>query len=173
MAKKPTAPIHRPVKSLEDTRHQAKDSLKALTPDNIKRMNNFEIASFNFSIKEAVRKNVPRAWEDVRFRRIYLNKIRSLIANIKRDPELVNKQALEIVSMEPHKMAPELWEEAIKSAQRKRDMMVIAAPKNNDGLYQCMCRSRNTTFYQMQTRGADEPMTVYITCHDCDSHWKE
>ena len=161
------------MKSLEDTRNQAKESLMALSPGNLKRMNNIEIASFNFSIKDAVRKNVPRTWEDIRFRRIYLNKIRSMLANIKRDPELVNKKAIDIVSMEPQKMAPEIWREAIKNVQRKRDMMVIARPKNNDGLYECRCRSRNTTFYQMQTRGADEPMTVYITCHDCDSHWKE
>jgi DNA-directed RNA polymerase subunit M/transcription elongation factor TFIIS len=24
----------------------------------------------------------------------------------------------------------------------------------------------------MQTRSADEPMTVFITCHNCDSRWK-
>tara|TARA_B110000037_G_scaffold221297_1_gene291672 strand:- start:1445 stop:1960 length:516 start_codon:yes stop_codon:yes gene_type:complete len=45
--------------------------------------------------------------------------------------------------------------------------------KDYKGLFKCgKCRGYKTTFYQMQTRSADEPMTVFITCHTCDRRWK-
>ena len=34
------------------------------------------------------------------------------------------------------------------------------------------CRSKKCTYYQMQTRSADEPMTVFVTCLDCSTRWK-
>lgn len=34
------------------------------------------------------------------------------------------------------------------------------------------CGLRNTTYVQMQTRSADEPMTTYVYCHDCETRWK-
>ncbi|KAK4283781.1 hypothetical protein QN277_000699 [Acacia crassicarpa] len=34
------------------------------------------------------------------------------------------------------------------------------------------CGKRECTYYQMQTRSADEPMTTYVTCVSCNHHWK-
>jgi len=34
------------------------------------------------------------------------------------------------------------------------------------------CKSFKTDFYEVQTRSADEPMTVFITCHDCGARTK-
>ena len=165
--------VHKAVKCLEDTRKQVKGKLTSLSPGQMKKMNNFEVAIYNFSIKQATQKTIPRSWDDIRFRRIYLNKVRSIIANIKRDDSLLSLKATDVVFMDNHTMAPKVWEQAIANVDKMRDMMVIVREKGHEGMYQCRCRSKNTTFYQMQTRGADEPMTVFITCHDCDSHWKE
>jgi DNA-directed RNA polymerase subunit M/transcription elongation factor TFIIS len=45
--------------------------------------------------------------------------------------------------------------------------------KDYKGLFKCgRCRGYKTTFYQMQTRSADEPMTVFVTCHTCNRRWK-
>jgi DNA-directed RNA polymerase subunit M/transcription elongation factor TFIIS len=42
-----------------------------------------------------------------------------------------------------------------------------------EGMFKCgKCKSKKTTYYQMQTRSADEPMTTYVTCMDCDAKWK-
>ena len=42
-----------------------------------------------------------------------------------------------------------------------------------DGLFTCKrCKSKKTTFYQQQTRGADEPMTNFIQCLMCNYNMK-
>eukprot|EP00955_Chlamydomonas_euryale_P096490 365014-Chlamydomonas_euryale.AAC.14 len=40
-------------------------------------------------------------------------------------------------------------------------------------MFQCSkCRQRKCTYYQMQTRSADEPMTTFVTCVNCNNRWK-
>ncbi|EFP89585.1 RNA polymerase II elongation factor [Puccinia graminis f. sp. tritici] len=34
------------------------------------------------------------------------------------------------------------------------------------------CGQRKCTYYQMQTRSADEPMTTFVTCVNCNCRWK-
>lgn len=41
------------------------------------------------------------------------------------------------------------------------------------GVYKCKkCGGDKTTQTEMQTRSADEPMTVFITCVDCGNSWR-
>ena len=51
----------------------------------------------------------------------------------------------------------------------------IEKPKKEKvkGLFRCgKCKSWDTTYYQAQTRSADEPMTTFVTCQNCDNRWK-
>jgi len=34
------------------------------------------------------------------------------------------------------------------------------------------CKQRKCTYYQLQTRSADEPMTTFVTCVECGNRWK-
>ena len=46
--------------------------------------------------------------------------------------------------------------------------------ENSKGMYTCKCcKSSPTVFNAVQTRSADEPMTVFITCLACNNRWKE
>ncbi|EER02922.1 transcription elongation factor SII, putative [Perkinsus marinus ATCC 50983] len=41
------------------------------------------------------------------------------------------------------------------------------------GMFQCgKCRKSQTTYFQMQTRSSDEPMTTFVTCLNCGNKWK-
>ena len=45
--------------------------------------------------------------------------------------------------------------------------------KATTDMFQCSrCRKRKCTYYQMQTRSADEPMTTYVNCVKCNKRWK-
>ncbi|RHZ79367.1 hypothetical protein Glove_149g123 [Diversispora epigaea] len=40
-------------------------------------------------------------------------------------------------------------------------------------MFRCgKCGNRKCTYYQMQTRSADEPMTTFVTCTVCNNRWK-
>ena len=51
---------------------------------------------------------------------------------------------------------------------------------NNKVLYQISnnikcgrCKKKECSFYQLQTRSADEPMTTFVTCLNCGNRWKQ
>ena len=77
------------------------------------------------------------------------------------------------VKMTHREMNPTLWKERdrlAKIALKDFDKEVIS----DDGLFRCgKCKQNKTTYYQMQTRSADEPMTTFITCHNCCNRWKQ
>ncbi len=44
---------------------------------------------------------------------------------------------------------------------------------NVSGMFTCgKCKSTRTTYFQMQTRSSDEPMTTFVTCLGCSNRWK-
>lgn len=50
---------------------------------------------------------------------------------------------------------------------------LVKAPAVEVGTEKCrVCKSQKITFYQLQTRSADEPMTTFYTCQDCGKKWK-
>ena len=59
---------------------------------------------------------------------------------------------------------------------RARDLAMESAKakeEDYDGQFKCgKCKSVKTTYYQMQTRSADEPMTTFVTCKGCGNRWK-
>eukprot|EP00927_Polykrikos_kofoidii_P054828 TRINITY_DN49182_c0_g1_i1.p1 TRINITY_DN49182_c0_g1~~TRINITY_DN49182_c0_g1_i1.p1 ORF type:complete len:439 (+),score=89.12 TRINITY_DN49182_c0_g1_i1:98-1318(+) len=41
------------------------------------------------------------------------------------------------------------------------------------GMFTCgKCKATKTTYFQMQTRSSDEPMTTFVTCLNCNNRWK-
>ena len=61
----------------------------------------------------------------------------------------------------------------IKERDNAREQAKAQMDEDYVGQFKCgKCKSVKTTYYQMQTRSADEPMTTYVTCMSCGSKWK-
>ena len=120
-------------------------------------------------------KEYEQQWENIKVRRIYCQKARSLIYNIKHSKTLKERIKSKEVSIDNltklsfEDMMPERYEEI-----NKRRIKMETTQFNFEGLYKCeKCNSKKTTYYQLQTRSADEPCTTYIQCLDCMNTWSE
>ncbi len=70
---------------------------------------------------------------------------------------------------------PELWKKRYEEHDKKKDNKnyTIKPEDIQDGMFTCRkCKSKKTTYYQMQTRSADEPMTTFVTCVNCKNRWR-
>jgi transcription elongation factor S-II len=78
-----------------------------------------------------------------------------------------------IVSMSPQELYPDLWEELILKNVKKMAMLGKSKQEQGTGMFKCgKCKLNNCTYFQMQTRSADEPMTTFVTCLECSNRWK-
>ena len=114
----------------------------------------------------------------------YKNKYRELAMNLKdpHNPDL-NDALLcgawspeQVVSMSVKDLASQSLK-AQREAEAKwaRDEARSDLGKLNGltDMFRCgKCRERKCTYYQMQTRSADEPMTVFVRCTVCGNRWK-
>ena len=65
---------------------------------------------------------------------------------------------------------PELIEKIKNSIKNKQSTEKKAKTK---GTFKCgKCKSWYTTYTQAQTRSADEPMTTFVVCLNCNNRWK-
>ena len=78
------------------------------------------------------------------------------------------QEKMKAVRAEKAEAARSDWDEAnFEEVNKKLGIKQIAS------LFTCgKCKSTKTTSYQVQTRSADEPMTVFVTCMDCGNKWK-
>lgn len=138
-----------------------------------------EKAIYNFAIRTAEQKGVPKFWENKEFVVIYKEKLRSILFNIKnpKNPELLAKikskelTPKQLLAMKPEEMHPNLWEPVYQRIKMKE--MIKSGADVPEGLIQCgKCGSRRVAWYQLQTRSADEPMTVFCQCAVCSKRWK-
>ncbi|MBA0756111.1 hypothetical protein Gogos_022372 [Gossypium gossypioides] len=110
-------------------------------------------------------------------------KYRSIMCNMKdpKNSDLRRKVLLgevnpeRLITMTPEEMASEQRQRENKEIKEKalsyceRD----AAPKDTTDQFKCRrCGKRETSFYELQTRSADEPRTTYVTCVNCNNHWE-
>lgn len=147
---------------------------------------NLEIEIYNAALKEAQTRNAILNWHDVKFRGIYLGKARHVIYNLRLSPEndislkerLLGKaiNPADILDMEPWEMYPSIWHQAIVNSQKRRKLYesgLANLSTVSDGMFKCgKCGKLKTTYYQLQTRSADEPLTTFVTCLNCGNRWK-
>jgi transcription elongation factor S-II len=139
---------------------------------------NMEKGIYNYSISEAERKHLVKKWENIHFVNIYLTRFRTICHNLKHSPYLIENikkkkwKPHEIAFLSHYEMSPERWEKLIAEKQ-ERDKNIYDVQKKINSEFKCRrCKSNNCSYYQLQTRSADEPMTTFVSCQECGNRWK-
>jgi transcription elongation factor S-II len=139
---------------------------------------NMEKGIYNYAIKEANSKKIIKKWDNPYFAILYIDRLRSIYFNIK-NPELLqqikNKDITPqtVAFMTHQELNPEHWKELIdKKIKRDANKFTMNIQASTD-MFTCKkCRSKKCTYYELQTRSADEPATIFVTCLDCGKNWK-
>lgn len=153
--------------------------------DNSDICKSIEISILNYSIKISIERKISIDWDCNLFKKIYFNKARSLFSNIKQDSYINNKFMLQkikenkidihnIASLNCQEIYPEHWKSFLDEKYNKEKLMYEDEIEANTDLFKCSrCKQRKCTYYELQTRSADEGMTTFITCLTCGNRWKQ
>ena len=69
---------------------------------------------------------------------------------------------------------PENWKDLIDEKLRRDKLKYELKPEAMTDVFKCRkCSSRSCSYYEVQTRSADEPMTQFINCLDCGNRWRQ
>lgn len=122
------------------------------------------------------------AWDNPYFVETYKQKYLHLQKNIAANRSLVDAirakriSPVDVVDLRPFELQPDgpyakQMEILIDKELRKQTLQNEA--QNIEGFFTCRrCKSKKTSYYELQTRSADEPMTVFVSCLQCGAHWK-
>ena len=139
---------------------------------------NLEKGIFNYAIKEASNRKIVKKWENRAFAQIYIDKLRTIYMNLKNPDLLQQIKNAEITSqsvafMTHQELNPARWKTLIDQKIKRDASKFTTNIQASTDMFTCKkCKSKKCTYYELQTRSADEPATIFVTCLDCGKHWK-
>lgn len=140
---------------------------------------NLERGVFNASLAKCERFGTPKLWKNERFVEVYLRTLHHVFyalghTNVREGLCAKKIRPHELPFMTHQEVSPEKWASLLdKKTKREQNMFKSNVQASTDS-YTCRrCKSKECTFYQMQTRSADEPMTIFISCITCGNQWKQ
>ena len=139
---------------------------------------NLEKGVFNYAVKEANIRKIIKKWENPFFVQIYIDRLRSIYTNLK-NPELLGMvKGGEITSqnlafMTHQEMDHEHWRSMIDRKIKRDASKFTTNVQASTDMFTCRkCKSKRSSYVELQTRSADEPATIFITCLDCGKQSK-
>jgi transcription elongation factor S-II len=145
---------------------------------------NLEKGIYNYALKEATNRKVVKKWDNPYYTQIYLDRLRSIYINLSEGTVGGNSVLLNHVKdgtvpvkalafMTHQEMQPEKWDALIQAKIKKDKSKYDTQQEAMTDTFKCRkCHSNKCSYYQMQTRSADEPMTTFVTCLECANRWK-
>lgn len=140
---------------------------------------NIERGIFNYAVSNASSKE----W-DFMFKHTYTAKAVRIYTNLNPESYLKNTELIhrlfrkeftefELAKFESEQLFPSRYYELLEKYGTDVSKEVNKPDENVQGMFRCgKCKTYKTSYYQMQTRSADEPMTTFVTCHNCGNRWK-
>lgn len=161
----------------EKFRKNIRERLRTIVDDE-KTILNLEIGIYNYAIKEASIRKIVKKWENTHFAQLYVDHMRSIYLNLK-DSELLQQlknneiTAQTIAFMTHQELKPIQWKELIERKIKRDASKYTNNIQASTDMFTCKkCKSKRCTFYELQTRSADESATIFVTCLDCGKQFK-
>ena len=140
---------------------------------------------YNHAIEEATRRNVRKVWENPEFQALYDIGTKRTISNLDAKSYISNNRLYDRLregEFKPHdipymsysELFPEKWGQMIELGIKREAKMLEVDKSMATDMFRCTrCGKRQCTYYEMQTRSADEPMTQFIRCLNCGKQWRQ
>lgn len=162
-------------------------TLKALFAELLsdKEVYELERCIYNMAIRTAMRRHIGRTWSYNPFVEMYFMEAKHISANLHpgayvKNTELFAKYRAgelsfkEISEMDSYQLFEERWKDSFLQQQIREKRQLEGNMSMATDRFLCKrCGKRQCTYYELQTRSADEPMTVFITCLNCGKHWRQ
>jgi DNA-directed RNA polymerase subunit M/transcription elongation factor TFIIS len=105
---------------------------------------------------------------------VFVDMYRSRAVSLYRYRDLAkNMTATEFVDSTAVDLNPKRWTSIIEALIEKEKAMYSKKSTASIFMYCSSCKIKTKCdYYQLQTRSADEPMTTFVTCLECDKRWK-
>ena len=144
-----------------------------------------ESGIFQAALQDAEENGIRPNWENPAFVEIYKIIARRVIANLDPDSYIGNKRLIirlkdgefppqQVAFMTPRELFPEHWQELADEQLKRETTMLEGNQGEGCDLFKCRrCGKSRTRYWEMQTRSADEPMTVFIRCLNCGKEWRQ
>ena len=145
----------------------------------------FERCIYNGSIRSATQRYVGKAWTHPPFVELYTIYAKHISANFHPKSYVQNSELYErykaneitfkdISEMDTYQLFEGRWAESFNQQQIREKRQLEGNKSMATDQFLCTrCFKRECTYYEMQTRSADEPMTIFITCLNCGKHWRQ
>uniref|UniRef100_A0A6C0IG97 TFIIS-type domain-containing protein n=1 Tax=viral metagenome TaxID=1070528 RepID=A0A6C0IG97_9ZZZZ len=140
---------------------------------------------FEATYQFAQKQYIARSWKAPTFCEVYRQTLRAILSNIHPQSPVNNTRLLlrvkegefplsAIPFMNAYEMYPEKWF-ALKDKLLQREQKILEGNKSRaTDQFKCRrCHKKECTYYELQTRSADEPMTIFITCLNCGKEWRQ
>jgi DNA-directed RNA polymerase subunit M/transcription elongation factor TFIIS len=165
-------------------REYAREKFQELYPGKSIKPRNAELAVYNWAVThtecssllnkaKTKRETEQPSWENRLFRWRYKQRLLSVLFNLKNNPDMVKKvKPKELETLTPGQIWPDgPLGKMEKKLREKENAMEMSKAKNDEeyeGILTCpKCKSKKTSYYQLQTRSADEvsfpPLLLFVS----------
>ena len=142
-----------------------------------------EKSIYNYALDQSLKKGIENNIENKFFLRIYVNKIITLYNNLDQQSYIHNSDFYykimnneidieRIAFLNPQEINSSHWKKYLDKQTATDEFLYSRTVGIRTTEHKCgRCKAKDCTYYQLQVRCSDEPMTTFINCLNCGNKW--